>query len=86
LHIDIDTDLRVPDAYIELLIVSLTVKLSEKYPRLDDAHIARLQADLKTMIENVAAPKSENKMILRTTYQGVDKFTTNDIMSGRCLF
>lgn len=85
-HIDIDTDLRVPDAYLELLIVSLTVKLSEKYPRLDDAHIARLQADLKTMIENVAAPKSENKMILRTTYPGVTKFTTNDIMSGRCLF
>ena len=42
--------------------------------------------NLKTMIENVAAPKSENKMILRTTYPGVTKYTTNDIMSGRCLF
>jgi len=86
IHIDIDTDLRVPDAYLELLIVSLTVKLAEKYPRLDDSHIARLQADLKEMITNVATPKAEGKMILRDVDYSPNKFTQYDILSGRCLF
>lgn len=85
LHIDIDTDLRVPDAYVELLIVALTVELCKKYPRLDDAHIQRLKEDLAVMIDNVRAPKAENKMILRDAGYGITKYSTMDILSGRCL-
>lgn len=86
LHVEIDTDLRAPDAYIELLIVALTVAISEKYPRLDDAHINRLKDDLREMITNVSTPKAEGKMILRDYGSRIDKFTPTDIITGRCLF
>lgn len=86
IHVDLEDDLRVPDAYLELLIVALTVELCKKYPRLDDAHIQRLKDDLRDMIDNVRAPKAENKMILRDSGYGPVKYSTADILSGRCLF
>jgi len=37
------------------------------------------------MIDNVRAPKAENKMILRDAGYGITKYSTMDILSGRCL-
>jgi tetratricopeptide (TPR) repeat protein len=42
IRIDLDTDLRVPDAYIELLICALTYKLALKYPRMTDEQVNQI--------------------------------------------
>ena len=65
LDIDLNKDLYIPDAYIELLIVALTHKLALVHPRLNDAQMNRLTADLESMQRNVLTPKAESKMILR---------------------
>ena len=78
LEIDLNKDLYIPDAYIELLIVALTHKLALVHPRLDDAQMNRLTADLESMQRNVLTPKAEAKMIIRDaaydydrSYQGI---------------
>lgn len=67
IEFDLDTDLRVPSAYVELLIVALAHKLALEYPRLDDAQMARLAAELQTLLDNVMAPKADSKIIKRDT-------------------
>jgi len=62
---DLDTDLRIPDAYIELLTVALTYKLAVAYPRMDDAQVERLKTELGDMINNVKVPKADTKQVLR---------------------
>ena len=78
LDIDLNKDLFIPDAYIELLIVALTHKLALVHPRLDEAQMSRLSADLVTMQNNIKTPKAESKMILRddtreynSSYRGI---------------
>ena len=75
---DIDSDLRIPDAYLELIIVYLTYKLAVKYPRMDDAQFQKLKNELDTMLSNVATPKADTKIVKRdfddvtdTSYWGV---------------
>lgn len=75
---DLDTDLRIPDAYVELLTVALTYKLAVAYPRMDDAQVARLATELEGMLNNVKVPKADAKQVLRgggyddrTSYWGV---------------
>ena len=85
IRIDLDTDLRVPDAYIELLTVALTYKLAVKYPRMDDSKMAQLAIDLQTMIDNVATPKADVKMVKRESYD-VNDYTYWGIVSGRYLY
>ena len=65
LDFDLNTDLRIPDAYTELLIVALTYKLATTYPRTDDAHVERLKNELGDMINNVRTPKADTKQVLR---------------------
>lgn len=62
---DIDTDLRIPDAYIELLIVALTHAFATEYPRLDEAQMQRLAIQLKDLETNVKVPKAEEREVLR---------------------
>lgn len=62
---DLDTDLRIPDAYVELLTVALTYKLAVAYPRMDDAQVERLKTELGDMINNVKVPKADTKQVLR---------------------
>lgn len=78
---DIDTDLRIPDNYIELLIVGLTYKLALKYPRLDPEQMARLKTELDDMISNVSVPKADMRMVVRDTHaqRAID---ANNIMTG----
>lgn len=65
IEFDLDTDLRIPDAYIELLTVALTYKLALAYPRMDDAQVARLATELDGMLNNVKTPKADAKQVLR---------------------
>lgn len=78
INFDLDTDLRIPDAYVELLTVALTYKLAVAYPRMDDAQVARLATELEGMLNNVKVPKADAKQVLRgggyddrTSYWGV---------------
>lgn len=82
---DLDTDLRVPDAYLELLTVALTYKLAVKYPRMDDTKVANLAAELQTMIDNVSAPKADVKLVKRDSYD-VNDYTYWGVVSGRFLY
>lgn len=78
---DIDSDLRIPDAYIELLIVALTYKLALKYPRIDDAQMQRLKNDLSEMISNVSTPKADARMVLREV-DYARPMTAYDVLAG----
>lgn len=85
IRIDLDTDLRVPDAYIELLTCALTYKLAVKYPRMDDAQTTKLAAELQTMLDNVSTPKADVKLVKRDSYD-VNDFTYWGVVSGRFLY
>jgi len=65
---DLDSDLYIPDNYVELLIVALAHKLALQYPRLDDAQMQRLQLEVQTLVDNVRTPKSITRMVLRNQY------------------
>lgn len=86
LKFDIDTDLRVPDAYNELLTVALTYKMAVKWPRLDEAHMTRLENELATMLDNVSTPKADAKQVLRDVDQVDWSGTPQGVLSGRCLY
>lgn len=85
LEIDLNKDLFIPDVYIELLIVALTHKLALVHPRLDDAQMTRLTADLQAMQNNVKTPKAEEKMILR---ESASKYVMSydDVLHGTFLW
>lgn len=85
IRIDLDTDLRVPDAYIELLICALTYKLAIKYPRMTDEQVQRLSIELQTMIDNVSTPKADVKMIKRDNDTIYDNSYWG-VISGRCFY
>lgn len=79
--VDIDDDIRIPDAYLELLIVALTYALATTYPRLDDAQMERLAKELSIMENNVRTPKADTRMVKRErTYNR--KLTAYDILAG----
>lgn len=86
IDIDINDDLYIPEAYTELLIVSLAYKLALQFPRLDTNQMDRLQQDMRTMIENVRTPKADVKGVLRNNGYGYDKLTQDQLMSGIYLF
>lgn len=64
-HYDMNTDVRIPDAYTELLTVALTFALATEYPRLDDAQMSRLEKSLSVMEDNVKTPKADSREIRR---------------------
>lgn len=79
--VDINDDIRIPDAYLELLIVALTYALATTYPRLDDAQMERLAKELSIMESNVRTPKADTRMVKRErTYNR--KLTAYDILAG----
>ena len=79
---DLDTDLRIPDAYVELLTVALTYKLAVAYPRMDDAQVARLATELEGMLNNVKTPKADAKQVLRDGGYD-DRYSYVGVVSGR---
>ena len=84
LEIDLNKELFIPDVYIELLIVALTHKLALVHPRLDDAQMTRLTADLQAMQNNVKTPKAEEKMILRESAYDYD-YSYQGVLQGKFL-
>lgn len=78
---DIDSDLRIPDSYIELLITSLTYKLALSHPRLDAEQMARLKNDVDDMLANVAVPRADARMVVRDSY-GQRAIDANNILTG----
>lgn len=83
--VDIDTDIRIPDAYIELLTVALTHKLAVKYPRLDDAQMQRLEKEVGVMLDNVRTPKADTKTVKRESFE-TRGYTPADVMAGRMFY
>lgn len=82
IEFDLDSDLRIPDAYIELLTVALTYKLAVAYPRMDDAQVARLATELEGMLNNVKTPKADAKQVLRGGYYD-DRSSYWGVVGGR---
>ena len=80
---DLDTDLRIPDAYRELLIVSLAYKLAVKYPRLDDAQMQRLENEVGVMLSNVRTPKADQRQVLRDDGVANDRGSYWGVVGGR---
>lgn len=84
---DLDSELYIPDNYIELLIVALAHKLALMYPRLDDAQMQRLQNEVSVLLDNVKTPNAVDRMIIREDYWDKPKRMTQDeLMSGDWLF
>lgn len=65
---DLDSDLYIPDNYIELLIVALAHKLALQYPRLDDAQMQRLENEVRVLVDNVRTPKAATRVLKRADY------------------
>ena len=84
---DLDTDLYIPDNYIELLIVALAHKLALMYPRLDDAQMARLEKEVGVLVDNVKTPKASDRVLLREDYFGRQRrMSQAELMNGDWLY
>lgn len=84
---DLDSELYIPDNYVELLIVALAHKLALMYPRLDDAQMQRLQNEVSVLVDNVKTPNAVDRMIIREDYWDKPKrMSQDDLMAGDWLF
>lgn len=80
---DLDSDLFIPDNYIELLIVALAHKLALQYPRLDDAQMQRLENEVRVLVDNVRTPKAVDRIIERDDYFGYNsRMTQSQLLGG----
>lgn len=87
MEFDLDSDLYIPDNYVELLIVALAHKLALQYPRLDDAQMARLEKEVHVLVDNVRTPKASDRILQRDDYFGVDgNMSQSELMSGYWLY
>lgn len=83
MEFDLDSDLYIPDNYVELLIVALAHKLALQYPRLDDAQMTRLQQEVQVLVDNVRTPKAEDRILNRSDYFGIDcQMTQGQLLAG----
>lgn len=85
IEFDVDSDLYIPDNYTELLIVALAHKLALQFPRLDDAHMQRLENEVRILVDNVRTPKAITRQIIRNDYWDdyYDHTTTpSELLSG----
>lgn len=84
MEFDLDSDLYIPDNYVELLIVALAHKLALQYPRLDDAQMSRLEKEVQVLVDNVRTPRSSDRILERSDYFADSNFTLSqfDLMGG----
>lgn len=84
MEFDLDSDLYIPDNYVELLIVALAHKLALQYPRLDDAQMTRLENEVRVLVDNVRTPKASDRILQRDSYFSDGNFTLSqyDLMGG----
>ncbi len=84
---DLDSELYIPDNYIELLIVATAHKLALMYPRLDEAQMNRLQTEVSVLVDNVKTPNAVDRMILREDYWRCPRrMTQQELLSGDWLY
>lgn len=87
LTFDLDSELYIPDNYIELLIVALAHKLALMYPRLDETQMNRLQNEVSVLVDNVKTPNAVDRMIIREDYwDRPRRMTQEELMSGDWLY
>lgn len=87
MEFDLDSDLYIPDNYVELLIAALAHKLALQYPRLDDAQMTRLQNEVSVLVDNVRTPKASDRILQREDYFGTTgNLSQSQLMSGYWLF
>lgn len=67
---DLNTELHVPEQYVELFNAALAHKLTLTYPRLSSEQVALLKGELLEMVENVSVATTANKMIVRKQGRG----------------
>lgn len=83
IEFDLNTELYIPDNYVELLIVALAHKLALMYPRLDDAQMQRLENEVRVLIDNVQTPKAVDRMIERSEYfYGDRNMSQSELLGG----
>lgn len=78
---DRDTELRIPEQYVELFIQALTVKLAVAFPRLSTEQVTLLQKDLDDMIKNVQTSTRAVKYLSRRN--SIPAVNRADFISGR---
>lgn len=87
MEFDLDSDLYIPDNYVELLIVALAHKLALQYPRLDDAQMTRLENEVRVLVDNVRTPRASDRILQRDDYFGVTgNMSQSELMSGYWLY
>lgn len=87
MQFDIDSDLFIPENYIELLIVALAHKLALMYPRLDEAQMNRLENEVRVLVDNVRTPKAEDRVLLRNNYwDSPHTMTQAELLAGYGMF
>lgn len=87
MQFDIDSDLFIPENYIELLIVALAHKLALMYPRLDESQMNRLENEVRVLVDNVRTPKAEDRVLLRNNYwDSPHTMTQAELMAGYGMF
>ena len=62
---ELDSELRIPEQYVELFTVALTHKLALAFPRLSSEQVNLIKADLDEMIKNVKTATRAVKYISR---------------------
>lgn len=87
IEFDIDSELFIPDNYIELLIVALAHKLALMYPRLDESQMNRLEKEVQVLVDNVRTPKAEDRVLTRNNYwDSYGRMTQGQLLSGEYIF
>lgn len=87
MNFDLDSDLFIPENYVELLIVALAHKLALMYPRLDEGQMARLEKEVQVLVDNVRTPKAEDRVLTRNNYwERYGRMTQADLISGRWIY
>jgi hypothetical protein len=86
MHFKNGDTVNLPTPYVELITRALAYKMAVKWPRLDEAHMTRLENELATMLDNVSTPKADAKQVLRDVDPVDWSGTPQGVLSGRCLY
>lgn len=84
IEFDIDSDLRIPDAFSELLIAGLAYKLSVEFPRVNESKQLSLKAEFDNMVNNVKTPNADSRQV-RRDIDYIGGMTSQDVLAGRML-
>lgn len=80
-EIGLDDDLRIPEEYVELFTLALTVKLAITFPRLNTEQVTILKDELKDMVNTVKVNTRATKYVSRNYRRMASKGMT-DFISG----